>query len=351
MKKIVKYILIIIFVVLVILGIFFFHFRNKIYNSFKNIEVDYEIKKLDNGLSVVKFDDDYGFNTFLNNGGASSDMEVVRFLTNQISNGYNVSSWTDNNYGCSTIQVQNKKGDYLFGRNFDWYKNDAMIIISKPKNAYASISTVNTNFITSLAPIPENALVLASMYAPLDGMNEKGLTISVNYIEDNEAVHQNTNKPDITTTTAIRLLLNKASNVDEAISLLEQYDMNSSMNWVTHFAITDLDGKAVAVEYIDNKMIVTETKILTNFYVTKGNKYGIGTEQSHTRFETLENILREKKTLEMDDVRDALESVSKKHFNDGETTEWSIVFNQNTGDVHYYHRENFDKRYTFNLND
>lgn len=351
MKKIIKYVIPIFIVAIVIVIFIFFRFRNQLYNSFKNINVDYEIQKLESGFSVVRFNGNYGFDEFLKSGGASSDMDVIKFLTKHISQSFNESSWNDNNYGCSTIQAQNKNGDYLFGRNFDWYNNDALIIISKPKNAYASISTVNTNFITSLSPIPENALVLASMYAPLDGMNEKGLTISVNYIEDNATIHQNTNKPDITTTTAIRLLLNKASNVEEAISLLKEYDMHSSMNWMTHFAITDSEGNAVAVEYIENKMVVTETKILTNFYVSEGSKHGIGTQQSHIRFENLEKILKKKETLEMDDVRDALESVSKKHFNDGETTEWSIIFNQNTKEIHYYHRENYKKRYTFNLND
>ncbi len=350
MKKVIKYI-IPIFVVAVLVVLIFLHLRNQFYHSFKNINVDYKIQKLESDFSVVRFNDDYGFDEFLKTGGASSDIEVIKFLTQHISRSYNKTSWNDNNYGCSTIQVQNKNGDYLFGRNFDWYNSDAMIIISKPENAYASISTVNTNFITSLSPIPENALVLASMYAPLDGMNEKGLTISVNYIEDNATINQKTNKPDITTTTAIRLLLNKASNVSEAISLLKEYDMHSSMNWMTHFAITDSEGNAVAVEYIDNKMVVTETKILTNFYVSEGNKHGIGTQQSHIRFANLENILNKKENLEMDDVRDALESVSKKNFNDGETTEWSIIFNQNTKEIHYYHRENYKKKYTFNLND
>ena len=70
---------------------------------------------------------------------------------------------------------------------------------------------------------------LAALYAPLDGMNEAGLAVSVNMIQDGEAIEQDTEKPDITTTTAIRLLLNQASDVEEALKLLGQYDMHSSM--------------------------------------------------------------------------------------------------------------------------
>lgn len=60
-------------------------------------------------------------------------------------------------------------------------------------------------------------------------MNEAGLAVSVNMIQDSATIEQNTNKPDITTTTAIRLLLNKAANVEEALELLRQYDMHASM--------------------------------------------------------------------------------------------------------------------------
>ena len=50
---------------------------------------------------------------------------------------------------------------------------------------------------------------------PLDGMNEKGLAVSVNMIQDYDAICQDTGKPDLTTTTAIRLLfLDRAANVE-----------------------------------------------------------------------------------------------------------------------------------------
>ena len=88
---------------------------------------------------------------------------------------------------------------------------------------------------------------LAALYAPLDGMNEAGLAVSVNLIEDSDNIEQDTDKPDITTTTAIRLLLDKAANVDEALDLLRQYDLHSSMGMMIHFALADSAGRSVAV--------------------------------------------------------------------------------------------------------
>ena len=180
---------------------------------------------------------------------------------------------------------------------------------------------------------------LAALYAPLDGMNEAGLAVSVNMIQDSAAIEQNTDKPDITTTTAIRLLLDQAGNVDEALELLGQYDLHGSMGMMVHFAIADSTGRSVAVEYVDNEMIVIETPVLTNFYLAEGEKQGIGTQQSHERYDILLNQLEETPQMGMEDVRDALDSVSKDNFGEFESTEWSIVMNLSAGEARYYHRE------------
>lgn len=45
-------------------------------------------------------------------------------------------------------------------------------------------------------------------------------------IQDSAVINHNTEKPDITTTTAIRLLLDKAANVEEALILLSQIVFN-----------------------------------------------------------------------------------------------------------------------------
>ena len=312
-----------------------------------------QITELESGLSAVSYSGDTLFHEFLAQGGAATDAELVRFLQSHIVRNAGELRLASNAFGCSAIAVKNDAGEALFGRNFDWYSSDALIVRSKPQNGYASISTVNTNFIRtaygSFASLPEKARTLVSLYAPLDGMNEKGLVAAVLYIEDAAAIHQNTGKPDLTTTTAIRLLLDQAADVDEAVALLKQYDMHDSLGMMVHFALADASGRSVAVEYIGGEMVVTETPVITNFYLADGSKQGLGSSQSHTRFNTLTARLAQSPTMEMADVRDALSSVSKRHFNDGETTEWSIVYNQAQRVAQYYHRENYDKVYSFRV--
>lgn len=312
------------------------------------INLTSELTALTDHLSAISFEGDDFFEIFLESGGASADSDVVTFLAGKL--GTSGLSFGGNPFGCSTVAVESPEGEKIFGRNFDWNHCDALIVKSKPESDYASISTVNTDFIQgiSFSSLPDEAKALIALYAPLDGMNEKGLTVSVNMISDSSTISQNTGKPDITTTTAIRLLLNKAATVDEAIELLKEYDFHASMNFMVHLAIADADGNSVVVEYINDEMSIVETPVVTNFYLSEGEKYGIGTQQSHTRYEILQERIKQG-SMTMEDVRDALSSVSKSNFGEFESTEWSIVFNQTTGEVHYYHRENYENRYTFTV--
>lgn len=311
-----------------------------------------EIINLEKGLSAVKFEGNSGFDEFLSRGGAESDSDVAEFLTKNILTSGGI-FFGGSPFGCSTVSVKSSEGGYIFGRNFDWDTCNAMIVQSFPENGYSSISTVNTDFINmsgiKLGDLPDSLQALICLYAPLDGMNEKGLAVSVNMIQDSATISQNSDKPDITTTTAIRLLLDKAGNVDEALELLRQYDMHASMGYMTHLAIADADGQSIAVEYINNELTVIETPVVTNYYLAEGEKYGIGTEQSHRRFEALSEFLSKNDDADIYAVRDALDSVSKDNYGGFESTEWSIVFDRNKGEAHYYHRENYDTEYVFSI--
>ena len=317
------------------------------------ISVTGEKTELEDGLSAVAFEGEDGFTEFLSQGGASSDREVAEYLGGRLLSDLPGLLFGGNPFGCSTLSVQRRDGGYFFGRNFDWNTCSALIVSSRPAQGYASISTVNLDFIKAggvdISGLPDSVQAIIALYAPLDGMNEKGLAVSVNMIQDSDTIEQNTDKPDITTTTAIRLLLNRAADVEEAIFLLEQYDMHASMGMMVHFAIADADGRSVAVEYVNNEMTVTDTQIVTNFYIVQGEKYGIGTSQSHLRYDILHEALNAEGVMNAEEVRNALDSVSKDNFGEFESTEWSIVMNQETKEMTYYHRENYDTGYTFRI--
>ncbi len=166
-----------------------------------------EVRELETGLSIVRYEGEYGFDAFLEQGGAGSDADVAAYITSLLDREIHMEG---SPFGCSTLSVKNQTGGYLFGRNFDWNTCNGWIVSARPENGYASVSTVNMDFIRAggvdLSQLPDSAQAFVSLYAPLDGMNEKGLAVSVNMIQDSPGISQDSGKPALTTTTAVRLI-------------------------------------------------------------------------------------------------------------------------------------------------
>lgn len=306
------------------------------------------IQKLGDGLYTMEYNGDYGFDDFLEQGGADSDAAVGAYLTEFISHGFYRVEPETKEQGCSTIQAGNEETGYLFGRNFDWEECNVMVVSTRPTNGYASVSTCNLDYLGFGEDyLPEGFLnkmmAQAAIYVPLDGMNEKGLCVADLMIDVEENTNQDTGKPDLTTTTAIRLLLDKAATVEEAVALLKAYDMHSSEEMMHHLAIADCDGNSVVAEYVDNELVITNTKVVTNFFLTEGDHYNIGSEQSKERFAILSDALERESAWDEETMKAALMSVSQGNMGEEfEKTMWSIIYNQREGKLTYYFRENYD---------
>ncbi len=195
----------------------------------------------------MEVDGDYHFEEFLESGGASSDKEVSAYLTNCISKGFYQMDVTNEGPACSVISARNDKGNHVWGRNFDWDGSVPIIVKCVPQDGYASISTCDFKNITdSSEEEPDNfvnrMLAIAAVYVPMDGINEKGLCVADLEVNEGGMKEVDTAKPDLTITTAIRLILNRAATVEEALNLLEQYDIHASGGISHHLAIRCVGG-------------------------------------------------------------------------------------------------------------
>lgn len=312
------------------------------------------VKEIDKNLYYMEYKGDYGFDTYLERGGASSTAEMAAYITDFLSGGFmsKVPSMGKMNFGCTAYTVKSTEGGALMGRNYDWdgVNGTAMIIYTEPENGYASYSTCWLDFLgfgDGWKPegMANQYMSLAAIYVPLDGINEKGLAIADLMVGDDEQTNQQTDKVDLTTTTAIRLLLDKAATVEEAIELLKQYDMNSDIGRGHHLAISDATGKSVVVEYIDNVMYVTETPVVTNHYLTEGEKYGIGNDESHARFERVMTMDEEAgSVMDTQQLADAMQNVSY-----AKETQWSIVFDMENKAMDFYWQRQFDTPHHFEI--
>lgn len=320
LKKILKVFLVIVVVLVLIIGVI----AAGAWSMFgEKVTAAQTVQELEEGLYYVEYQGDYGFEGFLENGGASSEAAMAEYITFFLSNGFMKAGTNpvSQDMGCSTLTVNG-----LMGRNFDWEgeNGSAIIVHTIPEIGYESYATCWLDFLgfgENWKPegFANQYMSLASIYVPLDGINEMGLCVADLVNGDEEQTHQQTEKKDLTTNSAIRLLLDRAATVEEAIELLQQYDMNSAIGMSHHLAISDAGGRSVVVEYINNEMIVTDTSVVTNHYLSPGEKYGVGNQESLARFDRLIEMSDAANSAE--NMRNTMEAASYPGI-----TQWSIVY-------------------------
>lgn len=354
-----KIIMKIISTVLGIVGLIILAGSWKTFGSF--VKAANSVKQLSDHFYYLEFKGDTQLEEYLAHGGAASNEEMAVYIESLL-RGKNIDKvFKDKvplNTGCASISCTTPDGKKVFGRNYDW-NTDAfkygIIIKSTPKNGYKSISTLQLDFLGfggNFKPdsFANKYLSSAALFVPLDGMNEKGLCISDLMAGDSECTSQNTGKSAVTTTLAIRGILDFCADVPEALDFLEKHDMHSVIGQAHHFAISDKAGRAVVVEYIDNRMVVTEADTLTNHYLAVEREVKT-LENSTMRRAVLDERLAEKGNLTESDVKDVLSDIRASQYGKDSKTWWSAVFNQDDLTVRYYLEENYDEEaaFTFSL--
>lgn len=311
-NKIVTFIILMAFNFLFLtVGIFYALFYNEL-NSLASI------KKVQDNIYTMDYSVDYYFDDFLKVG-ANSDDDLKKFIMKKLVHGLPI-DFDLPNYGCSSFSFETIDGNKSFARNLDITYSPIVIVNTNPVGSYSSISVVNLSAIGfSEEHLPnslfEKLLLLACPYIPFDGVNEKGVAISVN-MTNGKDINQNTDKIDLTTTTLIRLVLDKAKDVDEAIKLIQQYDLNDSTGGPYHFQIADKSGKSVVIEYCNNEIQTINQQenfqCLTNHTLNNiETDYTTQFNQTNERYETIKQTLNDSNgVLSVDNAFSLLKTVN-----------------------------------------
>ena len=203
---------------------------------------------------------DYYFDDFLAQGGASNDSDLISFITQSITKGIIPMHIKTTDISCSAFTADTADGDRVFGRNYDFSPTNTAIVYTNPgKGRHASYSTVDLHFLgldqdKDVEGLANKILTLAAPYAPLDGINDAGVAcgIFMSYQGDGKGTSTDidTEKPDLTSTTLLRLVLDYADSVEDAVELIQQYDLHDSTNCVFHYMIADSTGRSAVLEWV-----------------------------------------------------------------------------------------------------
>ena len=300
MKKVSKIICIIftslLALILLAFAIITFIFRNEIsaISSIKLLKPRVE-NSLQCGIYEMSFKGDYYFEDYLEQGGAKNDRELLDFIMNKMTKGLLKLKINTSKIGCSSFTAHKPNGEQLFARNYDLYATNTCIVrVKGNKKRHASISTVDTSFINIPAQADMNNLLskayaLAAPYAPLDGMNDAGVSCGIYMTYQGAgknviATDQNTDLPDISPTALIRLILDYADSLDEAVDFARSYDMHDSAGTSFHIMVAEPSGRSAILEWVNDtdegdnygslrKLVVTYNDLDSNIGQREGQAY------------------------------------------------------------------------------
>ncbi len=315
---------------------------NKYASRMTTIKSIKQLSDYSDGYNLYKMDVDYDYSIdrIIERGIDDDDSMIAAYMKEALP--YLHANYKAPDFGCSAFCAIEEKGKVHMGRNYD-FKNDtsAMIVRCNPSDGYRSIAVAALDNAYANNPILNYKTKLSALVSPficLDGLNEKGVSIAILTL-DSDPTHQRTGKPTISTTLAVRLVLDRAKTTSEAVRLLESYDMFASSGRDYHFYINDSSGDGRIVEYDcereDRKLVATPISAITNFYGMYKDKvcsnqkngiYGHGKE----RYDAVLNVLdKAGEGVTEESVWEALKASSQDLNPDSITsnTQWSIDYN------------------------
>ena len=279
-------------------------------------------------LYVVHIEGDYGFSEYL----ATGRTPLMGYIHVP---------------GCTVFTAMGG-GETLMGRNFDFPSNPALLLYTDPPDGYASVSMVDLGYFGyNLGNLPQEGdldSLLAAPLLPFDGMNEKGLVVGMAAIPEALAPAAE-GKTNIGEIQVIRLLLDYAEDVNEALTLLEEYNVEMTTPPI-HYMIADRSGESVVIEYIRGEMHVlreeTPYQVMTNFIIQGSST---GQDAPCWRFRAVhEGLSGYNGVVSAGEAMDMLSEASQS------STIWSIVYEASTGEIHVAMGRSYENVQSFSLN-
>ena len=182
-------------------------------------------------------------------------------------------------WSCTCFAALGDGGTPLFGRNFDWRNQGALLLRTHPRDAYSSLSIVDIAYLglsssdsvrrgARLPSWRRRLALLDAPHWPFDGLNERGLAVGCMAVPDDRAPYDS-GKPTLGSLGVMRLMLDRAATVSEAQALVGRYNIDFAGGPHLHYLLADASGDAAVIEFSDGEMRVIRRQdpwqVSTNF--------------------------------------------------------------------------------------
>ncbi len=316
--------------------------------------------------------------------------------------------YIDHDHGCTSFMTHNENDEVITCRNFDTNhraKNveDAagvfIIYHCQPEGHYKSVSIGDAKYFGPEGSDRHPGVlddgksdishVLYGIYDPLDGINEKGLTVSTlssDLREDEQCYDVFTSGQETGVLgNVMRHMLDECATVDEAVELAHNYNVipYPGSKKLDHIFVSDAEGNSKVIEWRYNEIRVADTDIATNFYQTwddsephkvktsieyendsqlsktyKNYQYGYG--HGYERFNIVASTLQQyaqidcncnyKSSLTNELARNLMSIVAQQMTPEMTSmTQYSVMYNSNTLSADIWLFRDYAKKYSFGI--
>jgi hypothetical protein len=175
-------------------------------------------------------------------------------------------------------------------------------------------------------------------------MNEYGLVVGMAAVTPGR-MRPDPAKESIGSLGVMREILDHARDVNEAVAILERYNVDMGDGPPLHYLIADASGRAALVEFHQGELIVTPNEkpwhLATNFLHAAAGESGTG---RCWRYDGLfQRISEASGQLTPQEAVNLLEGVSQSN------TQWSIVYGMLTGEINVAMGRRYEEIHTFHL--
>ena len=302
-KKIVIGILVAILANVLILGIAIYAMWHNEIATLSSMELIRERndEHLDGDVYMMKVKGDFYLDDFVEQGGVKNDTELINFVTEKITKGLIDMGISNPEIGCSSFTAESDSGDALFGRNYDFAKTNTCIVFTEANEGrHAAVSTVDLQFLgidvdQGVDGLMDKITCLAATYAPLDGINDAGVACGI-YMsyqgEETVATDQDTDKPDMPSTTLLRMILDYADSVEEAVEIASNYDLHDSAGTSYHYMVADSTGKSAILEWVNGTDATDNDGVTRQLVVTYNDADAqIGEREGANEYQWITNFI------------------------------------------------------------
>lgn len=287
---------------------------------------------------------EYAFDKYLMKG-SNSFAEYIDFMNTNLLKG--IPKVYYDNFQCSTFFARTPEGHYILARNLDTEVAIPFVLKTSSKNGFKTVGLANLQSVGwNNNNIISKFTALTAPYFTFDGMNEMGVAIGGLTVPVGSKSDMNDDKITLHDYAVIRLTIEKAKSVEDAIKQLSQFNIKMEEKYPSQYMIADAFGNCAVIEYIDGSMKVVEKEgnyqIATNMLLYNNEKH-LG--YSSGRYKAIEQVLDKKDGIIS--IEDALELLIERTVPGEE--QWSSVYDLTDKTMSVKFFGDYENTYTYQL--